>query len=117
MAWSASGEIENEVNAGITADHAVIATGGSAVYGREAMEHFREIAVVVYLKLSCGEIRERLGDLHERGVAMEPGQTLESLYQERCPLYEQYADVTVDCDGKSLREVARQVYDRTQGRE
>lgn len=110
-------EIENEVNAGITADHAVIATGGSAVYGKEAMEHFREIAVVVYLKLSCGEIRERLGDLHERGVAMEPGQTLESLYQERCPLYEQYADVTVDCDGKSLREVARQVYDRMQGRE
>ena len=109
--------IENEVNAGITADHAVIATGGSAVYGREAMEHFREIAVVVYLKLSCGEIRERLGDLHERGVTMEPGQTLESLYQERCPLYEQYADVTVDCDGKSLREVARQVYDRLQGRE
>ena len=58
-----------------------------------------------------------LGLLPMSAFAMEPGQTLESLYQERCPLYEQYADVTVDCDGKSLREVARQVYDRMQGRE
>ena len=68
------------------------------------------------------EIALREADGTETGrtappATLEPGQTLESLYQERCPLYEQYADVTVDCDGKSLREVARQVYDRMQGRE
>ena len=52
----------------------------------------------------------------ERGVAMEPGQTLESLYEERCPLYERYADMIVDCDNKSLREVAREVYERVRRR-
>ena len=32
--------LENEINASIIADHTVIATGGSAVYGKDAMSHF-----------------------------------------------------------------------------
>ena len=32
-------QIENEVNCSISPHHTVIATGGSAVYGKEAMEH------------------------------------------------------------------------------
>lgn len=105
-------EIENEINAGLQETNAVIATGGSAVYGKKAMEHFCGIGTVVYLRLSCEEIAGRLGDLHERGVAMRPEQTLESLYEERCPLYERYADIVVDCEKKSLREAAREVYER-----
>ena len=45
-------EIENKINSEVQADNAVIATGGSAVYGKEAMAHFKEIGTVVYLKLS-----------------------------------------------------------------
>ena len=41
--------LENEVNASILASHTVIATGGSAIYGKEAMAHFKEIGKVVYL--------------------------------------------------------------------
>ena len=59
-------ELENKVNAGIEAERSVIATGGSVVYGREAMEHLRDISTVVYLRLSCESLTERLGDLHER---------------------------------------------------
>ena len=81
-------ELENRVNAGLAADRSVIATGGSAVYGEEAMEHLREISTVVYLRLSCGSLKERLGDLHERGVVLKPGQTLEDLMAARTPLYE-----------------------------
>lgn len=102
--------IENEVNASIASRHAVIATGGSAVYGAEAMRHLAAIGHVVYLQLSCDEIRNRLGDLHTRGVAMRPGQSLESLYEERIPLYEKYAEITVLCDQKSLREVALEIF-------
>lgn len=98
-------KIEEEVNASIDVKRTVIATGGSVVYGRRAMEHLREIGTVVYLQLSCGTIRERLGDLNERGVALREGQTFEDLYRERTPLYEKYADVTVDCEGKSIREI------------
>lgn len=102
-------EIEDAVNASLSLQRSVIATGGSAVYGREAMEHLREMGTVVYLKLSYEEIVERLGDLNARGVTLRPGQTLRELYEERIPLYEKYAHVTVSCDGKTLREVVTQL--------
>ena len=102
-------EIENQVNASIVAKNTVIATGGSVVYGREAMAHLRSIGRVVYLQLSCNELQERLGDLHQRGVVMEEGQSLLSLYEERRALYERYADVTVQCEGKQIREVVDEI--------
>ena len=71
--------LENEINASITAEGAVIATGGSAVYGKEAMRHFREIGQIVYLKLPFEELEQRLGDLHERGVVLKKGYTLRDL--------------------------------------
>lgn len=102
-------QIENDVNASLDAQRTVIATGGSAIYGAEAMEHLREIGTVVYLKLSYEEIAERLGDLNARGVTLHPGQTLLDLYEERVPLYEKYAHCIVDCSGKALRQVAEEV--------
>lgn len=101
--------LENRINAGIQISHSVIATGGSAVYGKEAMEHFREIGKIVYLKLSYGELEDRLGDLHERGVVLKPGFTLKDLYDERVPLYEKYADITLDCSEKSIRQVMEEI--------
>jgi len=98
-------QVENNVNAGIHVDNAVIATGGSVVYGKEAMAHLRSIGQVVYLQLSYDNVQDRLGDLHARGVSMKPGQTLCDLYNERCPLYEQYAHITLPCDGLRLRDV------------
>lgn len=103
-------KIEEEVNASIDVKQTVIATGGSVVYGRKAMEHLGKIGTVVYLKLSCETIKDRLGDLNERGVTLRQGQTLEDLYAERIPLYEKYADVTVDCEKKSIREIVSELY-------
>ena len=87
----------------------IIATGGSAVYGKEAMQHLHEIGAVFYLKLSYEELKNRLGDLSERGVSIREGQTLLDLYEERKPLYEKYADYVVDCEGKSIREVVEEM--------
>ena len=101
--------IENQVNASLDCDGYVIATGGSAVYGLEAMDHLKDIGTVVYLKLSYREIEERVGDLNARGVAMKPSQTLLSLYEERCPLYEQYADLVVECEGKQVRHIVEEL--------
>ena len=90
-------EIENQVNAELNSQKSVIATGGSVIYGKEAMEHLKEIGLVVYLKLSLESIADRLGDLQQRGVALKEGWGLKELYEERVPLYEKYADITVDC--------------------
>ncbi|MDD7643268.1 MAG: shikimate kinase [bacterium] len=102
-------EVENRVNAKISANRSVIATGGSVVYGREAMEHLKQIGTVVYLELSCEELSERLGDLNERGVSIRPGQTLADLMEERTPLYEKYADVTINCENRQIREIVKMI--------
>lgn len=94
-------EIENRVNAELQVERSIIAPGGSVIYGESAMEHLKEISTVVYLKLSYEEVEARLGDLKDRGVAVEDGMTLRDLYEERVPLYERYADITVDESGKT----------------
>lgn len=94
--------IENEVNASIRTEKSVIATGGSVVYGQEAMEHLKEIGTVVYLKLSYKSLEKRLGNLKGRGVVLRPGQDLRALYKERTVLYEKYADVVVDGENKDI---------------
>lgn len=96
--------IEEEINAGICTESCVIATGGSVVYGQKAMEHLGEIGTVVYLSLPLKELEARLGNLRCRGVVLRDGQTLEDLYKERVPLYERYADITVDETGMDVEQ-------------
>lgn len=102
-------EVENRVNASLDVKNSVIATGGSVVYGKEAMEHLGEIGIILYLQLPYEEIAHRLGDLTERGVAVQDGQTLLDLYEERIPLYEKYADITIRCQDKSIREIVAEI--------
>ena len=78
--------------------------------------YLKEIGRVVYLQLSCEAVAERLGDLQERGVALKEGQTLRDLYEERTPLYEKYADITLNCEGKMIREVVAELVARLDGR-
>ena len=96
--------LENEVNASINVDKSIIATGGSAIYGIEAMKHLKSIGKVIYLKVGYDTLVERLGDLTNRGVVMKNGHTLAELFAERSPLYEQYADLIIDEDNLSIRE-------------
>ena len=93
---------EEDINAELETERSVIAPGGSVIYGPKAMEHLHEISTVVYLKLSYEDVKQRLGDLKDRGVALKDGMTLLDLYNERVPLYEKYADVTIDETGKTL---------------
>lgn len=102
-------QVEESVNASIQADRTVIATVGSAVYGRRAMVHYQEMGKIVYLSLPLEEIRLRLGDLNERGVTLREGQDLAALYEERVPLYEKYAHITVECEGLSIREIVERI--------
>jgi len=97
-------KIENEVNCAIEDKKAVIATGGSVIYGEEAMNHLKTIGKVVYLKIPYDEMCRRLGDFSHRGVIMLHGNKLDELYSERAPLYEKYADITVDVCNAQLSD-------------
>lgn len=105
-------EIEGRVNSSLNPRAGVIATGGSAVYCKEAMEHLCGIATICYLRLPYEGIRERLNNPVARGVVFREGQTLRSLYDERVPLYEKYANLTVDCENKNIREIALELSKR-----
>ena len=89
----------------------VIATGGSAVYSRTAMLHLKEHGVVYYLSLPVPEVEKRLYNIKSRGIAMRPGDTIAQVFERRQNLYEQYADITIDCLGKSLEETVSEIAD------
>lgn len=103
--------IENDVNKSLDVERTVIATGGSAVYGKEAMEHLKKIGTVIYLRLGYKPLRRRLGSLKKRGVVLKKGQTFRMLYDERTPLYEQYADLVIDEENKNIRETLQIIQD------
>lgn len=104
-------QVENDVNLSINPEHTVIATGGSAVYGREAMEHFKDIGTVVYLELPPEELEVRLGSLRERGVVSNGKTTVEEIYADRVELYKKYADITINEEGNQLRDTVEKLYD------
>lgn len=104
--------VENRVNASLEADKSIIATGGSVVYGEEAMHHLKEIGMVVYLKLSYKSLKKRLGSLKGRGVVLREGQTLKHLYEERIPLYEKYADLIIDEENLDIEQTLQTIIDK-----
>ena len=102
-------EVENRVNSQIEVEKSVIATGGCVVYGKEAMQHLREIGTVVYLKVSYDILEKRLHDIKGRGVVLKDGQDLRGLYEERVPLYEKYADITVCEDNLNVEQTIEKI--------
>ena len=103
--------IEEDVLSSLDETNAVIATGGSAVYSVEGMNHLKRIGKVVYLKVGKEELFKRLKNIRERGVVLRDGETLEEMYDERCRLYEMYADVVVKEDGSSIEETVERIAD------
>ncbi len=96
---------EEEAVCSVNVENTVIATGGSVVYSPKAMEHLKSLGRIVYLCLEYKEVERRLGDLHERGVAIAPGKTLRDLFDERAPLYNKYAGLVVSIrSGNSIRQ-------------
>lgn len=102
-------ETEDRIVAGTFAENSVIATGGSVIFGESAMNNLRRLGRIVYLRASFETVAARISNISTRGVAMNPGQDLRGVYDERCPLYEKYADITVDVDCGSVEASVEEV--------
>ncbi|MCX8129815.1 MAG: shikimate kinase [Clostridia bacterium] len=87
----------------------VIATGGSVIYSSIAIRHLKEDGVLVYLKLDYDEIQKRITNITSRGIAMQKDQSLQDIYIERTPLYEEHADITINCSGKHMEEIVADI--------
>lgn len=102
-------KIENDINKSINVDKTIIATGGSAVYGTEAMEHFKNIGTVIYLEVPYKEIKKRVGSLKDRGVVANGKTTIEDIFADRIALYEKYADVIIKERNMPIREIVNKI--------
>ena len=99
--------VEERVLLGLEVEGCVIATGGSAVYSDAAMNRLRSDGRAVYLAVPYSEIRARLADFSGRGIVLKNGCGLRDAFSERTPLYEKYADITLDCAGLNADECLR----------
>ncbi len=86
---------EGEIIAEAEFSDTVIATGGSAVFSENAMRVLKSGGTTVFLDAEPAELEKRINNITTRGIAMRPGQSLKSVYDERLPLYLKYADFTV----------------------
>ncbi|MCM8539097.1 MAG: shikimate kinase [Lentisphaeraceae bacterium] len=102
-------ELEEKYLRDINVSSYIISTGGSAIYSKSGIDHLKQTSVVVYLSINLETLKERLGDFSTRGVVIKPGQTFLDLYEERCKLYTEAADLTLDCNGKTQDEIVAEI--------
>ncbi len=93
-------------------EKSIVATGGSVVYCEKAMQELKKTGRVVYLELEYDQLKKRLGNLKGRGVVLKDGQDLRGLYEERIPLYEKYADLTVNEKNLDVEQTLQKIIDR-----
>lgn len=107
-------EIEEKTLLSLNCHNAIIATGGSVVYSKQAMEHLKSDGMTVYLEISFDEMIRRLKNITTRGIVLVPGQSLRDLYNQRVPLYENYSDLRVDCSRTGFEDVIDKLIDKIQ---
>lgn len=107
--YQALRRIEEQVLLDLNVDHKVISTGGSAVYSDAAMQHLKANGVVVFLDIPLKLVIERIGDHSMRGISRRPDQSLADLFEERHRLYQRYADLAIDGQGRTQDEVCQAV--------
>lgn len=100
--YQALRQLEAEVICALDHTGTVIATGGSAVYSQAAMQHLRANGRVVYLQCALDVLDQRIASMDERGIAAPSGQTLADVQAERIPLYEQFAEITVEVGSENM---------------
>jgi len=95
-------EIEEDVIRALEVENTVIATGGSVVYSERAMRALKAGGIAVYLAVDYNEIASRLSNITTRGIVFKNASDLRGVFEERLPLYERYADLTVTCTGRDV---------------
>ena len=99
--------IEEEILLDVELQERVIATGGSAVYSLSAMARLAAAGPIVYLRGDITILEQRVASSPLRGIASDPEQTYATIYTERSPLYERFADHVVDTTAGTAEIIAQ----------
>ena len=87
---------EEEVILSLDKHIKIISTGGSAAYSEKSMSHLSSFSKIIYINTPLDEIKNRIGQGQQRGLAAPEGLSIDEIYQEREPLYKKWADTTLD---------------------
>ena len=102
-------EIEEQVLLDMPITDSVISTGGSVVYSPAIMARLTAASTVIYLRAQLETVEYRISLAPDRGIASPGNHTLEDVYNERVPLYEQYSDLVVDVDHDTPEAITGQI--------
>lgn len=102
-------DCECEAVKSVNCDNCVIATGGSVVYREDAVKHLKENGKIIYLNVSLDEIKKRLNNISTRGIAAKKNESVDSIFEERSPLYNKYADYVLNLDSSTAEETVNEI--------
>ena len=88
-------KIEEAAILSVRFNQTVLATGGSAIFSKKAMNHIKSNSSVIYLEVSFEDIMDRVPDFSNRGFIKEADQTMEYAFNERENIYREFADYIV----------------------
>ena len=114
--YEALRSIEAELLANLSVKNHVIATGGSAVYSEKAMDRLKKDGIIVFLDADLATLKTRVGDFSARGLAKRPEQSFADLFEERLALYQNHADITINCVQKTQEAVCDEILEAVAAR-
>ncbi len=104
--------VEEQVILEVDLQHAVVSTGGSAVYSHTCMQRLHDAGPVVYLEADLNTLQQRVAAAPLRGIASDASQGFDEVYAERTPLYQRHAGVVVDATVGSADDIAATILSR-----
>jgi shikimate kinase len=93
-------------------DGIVVATGGSAVYSTVGMKNLAVNGIIVYLDVPLTELRRRVTNYDERGIAASADQSFEGLFAERNALYQQYSELMIPAFNCRAEDVVQAIVEQ-----
>jgi len=106
--------LEEQILLDIPLERSVISTGGSVVYSDAVMQRLASAGPVIYLQTDFETLAKRVAATPHRGIASSAGHSFADIHAERCPLYQRYADITIDTANAAAEDVARAVLSELQ---
>ena len=85
-------KIEEAAILAVEFNQTVLATGGSAIFSKKAMNYIKSNSSVIYLEVSFEDIMDRIPDFSNRGFIKGADQTMEDAFNERESIYREFAD-------------------------
>ncbi len=104
-------QLEEKVVLGLSiGDGIVISPGGSIVYSDKAMDRLKERTIIIFLHTPLSRVKQQINNQDSRGIVGLKGRSFEKLFAERFPLYQKYADMSIDIgDRDTVSSVAAKI--------